>query len=34
MEMKQNVFLYKALLNLITEREFGVKWVLETHEVD
>jgi len=31
MQMKQNVlFLYKALLNLITEKEFGVKWVLET----
>jgi hypothetical protein len=24
------VFLYKALLNLITEKEFGVKWVPET----
>ena len=30
MQMKQNVlFLCKALLNLITEKEFGVKWVPE-----
>jgi hypothetical protein len=24
------LFLYKSLLNLIVEKEFGVKWVLET----
>ena len=31
MQLKQNVlFLYKALLNLIIEKEFGVEWVRET----
>jgi hypothetical protein len=29
-ETECNVFLYKALINLITEKEFGVKWVPET----